>query len=59
MILWGGADLYKTNRIGWAVPNHRNIDAYEEYKKKLELNLFLLIQSILNLHKSLKLIGLK
>ena len=32
MILWG-ADLYKTNRIGWAVPNHRNIDAYEEYKK--------------------------
>ncbi len=32
MILWG-ADVYKTNRIGWAVPNHRNIDAYEEYKK--------------------------
>lgn len=32
MILWG-ADLYKTNRIGWSVPNHRNIDAYEEYKK--------------------------
>ncbi|MFT5835986.1 MAG: trimethylamine-N-oxide reductase (cytochrome c) [Sulfurimonas sp.] len=32
MILWG-TDLYKTNRIGWAVPNHRNIDAYEEYKK--------------------------
>jgi len=32
MILWG-ADLYKCNRIGWAVPNHRNIDAYEEYKK--------------------------
>lgn len=32
MILWG-ADLYKCNRIGWFVPNHRNIDAYEEYKK--------------------------
>jgi trimethylamine-N-oxide reductase (cytochrome c) len=32
MVLWG-ADVYKTNRIGWAVPNHRNIDAYEEYKK--------------------------
>ncbi len=32
MVLWG-ADLYKCNRIGWTVPNHRNIDAYEEYKK--------------------------
>lgn len=32
MVLWG-TDVYKTNRIGWAVPNHRNIDAYEEYKK--------------------------
>jgi len=32
MILWG-ADLYKTNRIGWSVPNHRVFDAYEAYKK--------------------------
>ncbi len=32
MILWG-TDLYKTNRIGWSVPSHKNIDTYEEYKK--------------------------
>ncbi len=32
MILWG-ADLYKTNRAGYSVPNHRCYDAYEEYKK--------------------------
>ena len=32
IILWG-ADLYKTNRVGYSVPNHRNIDYYEEYKK--------------------------
>ena len=32
MILWG-ADLYKTNRVGYSVPNHRCFDAYEEYKK--------------------------
>ena len=32
MVLWG-ADLYKTNRGGYSVPNHRCYDAYEEYKK--------------------------
>jgi len=32
MVLWG-ADLYKTNRAGYSVPNHRCYDAYEEYKK--------------------------
>jgi trimethylamine-N-oxide reductase (cytochrome c) len=32
MVLWG-ADLYKTNRVGYSVPNHRCFDAYEEYKK--------------------------
>lgn len=32
MVLWG-ADLYKTNRVGYSVPNHRCYDAYEEYKK--------------------------
>lgn len=32
MVLWG-ADLYKTNRIGFSVPNGKNIDYYEEYKK--------------------------
>ncbi len=32
MILWG-ADLYKTNRAAYTVPNHRCYDAYEEYKK--------------------------
>ncbi|MFA7084054.1 MAG: molybdopterin-dependent oxidoreductase [Arcobacteraceae bacterium] len=32
MVLWG-ADLYKTNRAGFSVPNHRCYDAYEEYKK--------------------------
>jgi trimethylamine-N-oxide reductase (cytochrome c) len=32
MILWG-ADPYKTNRVGYSVPNHRCYDAYEEYKK--------------------------
>lgn len=32
MVLWG-TDLYKTNRIGWSVPNNRHIDVYEEYKK--------------------------
>jgi len=32
MILWG-CDMYKTNRIGYSVPNHRCYDAYEEYKK--------------------------
>lgn len=32
MILWG-ADVYKTNRVGYSVPNHRCYDAYEEYKK--------------------------
>jgi trimethylamine-N-oxide reductase (cytochrome c) len=32
MILWG-CDMYKTNRAGYSVPNHRCYDAYEEYKK--------------------------
>ncbi|OCL86873.1 Dimethyl sulfoxide/trimethylamine N-oxide reductase precursor [Aliarcobacter thereius] len=32
LVLWG-ADLYKTNRAGYSVPNHRCYDAYEEYKK--------------------------
>ncbi len=32
MVLWG-ADIYKTNRVGYSVPNHRCFDAYEEYKK--------------------------
>ena len=32
LVLWG-ADLYKTNRVGYSVPNHRCYDAYEEYKK--------------------------
>jgi len=32
MVLWG-ADVYKTNRVGYSVPNHRCYDAYEEYKK--------------------------
>ena len=32
MVLWG-ADLYKTNRVGYSVANHRCFDAYEEYKK--------------------------
>lgn len=32
MILWG-CDMYKTNRAGYTVPNHRCYDAYEEYKK--------------------------
>ncbi len=32
MILWG-CDMYKTNRAGYSVPNHRAYDAYEEYKK--------------------------
>ncbi|RBQ31877.1 biotin sulfoxide reductase [Arcobacter sp. FW59] len=32
MILWG-ADVYKTNKAGYSVPNHRCYDAYEEYKK--------------------------
>jgi len=32
MVLWG-ADIYKTNRVGYSVPNHRCYDAYEEYKK--------------------------
>lgn len=32
MVLWG-ADLYKTQRAGYSVPNHRCYDAYEEYKK--------------------------
>lgn len=32
MVLWG-ADPYKTNRVGYSVPNHRCYDAYEEYKK--------------------------
>lgn len=32
MILWG-SDLYKTNRIGYTVPNHKNEEWYEKYKK--------------------------
>ena len=32
MILWG-SDLYKTNRIGYMVPNHKNEEWYEKYKK--------------------------
>ncbi|MFA9372789.1 MAG: molybdopterin-dependent oxidoreductase [Poseidonibacter sp.] len=32
MILWG-CDMYKTQRVGYSVPNHRCYDAYEEYKK--------------------------
>lgn len=32
MILWG-SDLYKNNRIGYTVPNHKNEQWYEEYKK--------------------------
>lgn len=32
LVLWG-ADVYKTNRAGYSVPNHRCYDAYEEYKK--------------------------
>ncbi len=32
MILWG-SDLYKTNRIAYTVPNHKNETWYEEYKK--------------------------
>ena len=32
MVLWG-ADVYKTQRAGYTVPNHQCYDAYEEYKK--------------------------
>ncbi len=31
-VMWG-ADIYKTNRAGFSIHNHRCFDAYEEYKK--------------------------